>query len=738
MFEGAVAAGSAGAVAAGSAEAGARTAVTGTAEADGGWDAGLDDAQLAATTHGDTPLVIVAGAGTGKTRTLTARVAHLLERGVAPDRILLLTFTRRAADDMLARAAALARLPGPPRAGASGRLWGGTFHAVAHRFIATHAQSLGLPSRFSVLDQSDAGDVMDLLREEAGLAPAPTPGAAPGAAPGARSGREGLWPPNAPASPDRPAVRLPRPATLVDVYSRCVNTSRPLREVLAEDFPWVEPHVEALGHLFRAYGARKRAHCLLDFDDLLLYWRALLADPVVGPGLAGRFDHVLVDEYQDVNSLQAEIVTRLCPGGRGLTVVGDDAQAIYGFRGGDPAHLHRVTVALPGATVIRLERNFRSRQRLLDLANAVRPSAHGHRLTLRSSRGGGARPRLLHCHDAPAEARAVADAVLARAEAGMRLNEQAVLMRAAHHSDLLELELTARRVPYVKYGGLRFLEAAHVKDFVAAARLLDNPADEVAWFRLLRLHEGIGPARARRLLAELAPGEGAAMSRTAEAVAAAPPAARTSLSATMTGLAAAREAAGAASRADAVLRTLRPLLVERYPDATVRLGDLERLVSAAAGLPDLAALLVEVTLDPPASTSDLAGPPHLDEDYLVLSTVHSAKGLEWRAVYVIHLIDGAFPSDMALGSPEGLDEERRLFYVAVTRARDELTLCTPLRMPHRRRSLDDRHSYAAASRFLDEAARATLDVGEDPLPRPRDEPAPARRVALPDLDELWH
>ena len=516
-----------------------------------------------------------------------------------------------------------------------------------------------------------------------------------------------------------------------------MNTRRPLRAVLAEDFPWVQPHVDAIADLFRAYGARKRSHGLLDFDDLLLYWRALLADPVVGAAIAGRFDHVLVDEYQDVNALQVDIVTLLRPAGRGLTVVGDDAQAIYGFRGADSAHLHEVTTAFAGAAVVRLERNFRSRQRLLDLANAVRPAEHGHRLTLRSCRTGGARPRLLRCHDAPAEARAVADAVLDRVEAGLRLNDQAVLMRAAHHSDLLELELAARRVPYVKYGGLRFLEAAHVKDFVAAARLLDNPSDEVAWFRLLRLHEGVGPARARRLLAELAPGDGDAMSRAAEVVAAAPPAARTRLAATVSGLAAAHDAAGTAGRADAVLRTLRPLLVARYPDASVRLGDLDRLVSAAAGLPDLATLLVEVTLDPPASTGDLAGPPHLDEDYLVLSTVHSAKGLEWRAVHVIHLVDGAFPSDMALGSAEGLDEERRLFYVAVTRARDELSLYTPLRMPHRRRALDDRHSFAPATRFLDDAALAALDVVEDPLPRPRAEPAPARRVAMPDLDALW-
>lgn len=663
------------------------------------WDAGLDDAQLAAAAHPGSPLVILAGAGTGKTRTLTARVARLLAHGADPSRVLLLTFTRRAAADMLARAAVLC---GDRRA--AGKLWGGTFHAVAHRLVSQYADVLGLPAEFSVLDQGDACDLMDLLRHDHGLS---------------GSGE-----------------RFPRADTLVDAYSRAVNTGRPARDVIATEFPWCEPHTDRMLALFRDYMARKRAGALLDFDDLLLAWRSLLSDNTIGATVAGQWDHVLVDEYQDVNQVQVDIVRLLCPDGAGLTVVGDDAQAIYGFRGADAAHLTDLAHSLPGVTVVRLERNFRSRQPLLELANVVRPG--DVQLRLYSSRTGGSRPRLVRCYDAPAEARLVADAVLEAAESGRRLRDQAVLMRAGHHSDLLEIELTARRVPFVKFGGLKFLEAAHVKDFVAGLRLLDNAADEIAWFRLLRLHDGIGPARARDLLGVLRPTTARADDRHADAVAAAPANARVKLGATLGGLRQARAASAPGERAAAVLALLRPLLVRRYPDHPTRLDDLDRLVAAAAAAPSLADYVAGLTLDPPQSTSELAGPPHLDDDYLTLSTVHSAKGLEWDSVHVIGLVDGAFPSDMALASHTGLAEEQRLFYVALTRARDQLSLYTPLRMPHQRYSGSDRHSLAPPSRFLTDAVLDTLDVVEAaaPAPPPRRAVTTAR-VALPELDDLW-
>ena len=519
-----------------------------------GWDADLDDTQLAAATHGDAPLVIMAGAGTGKTRTLTARVASLIDRGVPPDRILLLTFTRRAADDMIARAAALCTRPEAGR-----RIQGGTFHAVAHGIVTRHTAALGLPDAISVLDRGDAADAIDLIRQEL---------------------KDGTPEPEKRAAA---RTRQPTAATLIDIYSRAVNTGRPARELVAREFPWVEPHIDHVLAVFREYIARKRSRGLLDFDDLLLGWRSLLADPTLGPQVAGRWDHVLVDEYQDVNRIQVDIVRALRPDGRCLTVVGDDAQAIYAFRGADSAHLVELTTALPDVRVLALERNFRSRQRLLDLANAVRP---GYPLTLRSDRGGGSRPRLVHCHDAPGEARSVTEAVLAAVDDGHRLRDQAVLMRTAHHSDLLEVELTARRVPFVKFGGLKFLEAAHVKDFLAALRVLDNRADEIAWFRLLRLHDGIGPARARALLTVL--GAVDAPDRTgahAEAVAAAPAMARVVLGSTLSAVELARGHSRIADRARACVELLRPLLTARYPDAVTRLSDLDRLAAAAAGPP---------------------------------------------------------------------------------------------------------------------------------------------------------
>ena len=663
------------------------------------WADGLDDEQLSAATHGDGPLLVVAGAGTGKTRTLTSRVAALLERGVQPERLLLLTFTRRAADEMLARAAALCG-----ETGAARRMWGGTFHAVAHRLISEHASALGL-ANLTVLDPGDVVDLFEMLRDEHGLT--------------ASSG----------------AARAPRAATIADIYTRAVNTGRAAREVISTDFPWSEPHVEPVLEVLKSYVARKRQRGLLDFDDLLLYWRALLQQPAIAERLRLRWDHVLVDEYQDVNKVQVDIVTSLCPDGRGLTVVGDDAQAVYGFRGASSDHLLALHELFPDAAVVKLERNFRSRQPLLDLANVVRPGEGAHRVALHADRAGtGRRPRVVRCHDVGEEARVITDTVLAAVDDGTPLRDQAVLMRSAHHSDLLEIELTARRVPFVKYGGLKFLEAAHVKDFLACLRVVANPQDEISWFRLLRLHDAIGPARARTLLPLLLSDE----IDPNEVIAAAPAAARTRLDRTLCGIDAARRRRAPADVVELCTALLEPLVRRRYPDSGVRLVDIERLSGAAAASTDLAMFVSEVTLDPAASSSDYAKPPHLDEDFLTLSTVHSAKGLEWAQVHVLHAVDGAFPSDMALSTDEGLAEEHRLFYVAVTRARDELAIYTPLRMPHHRHARDDRHSYAPASRFLTDDAVGTTDIVQVPRPTPELELAPAGgTVPAPELDALF-
>jgi len=641
---------------------------------------GLNEQQRRAATHQGGPLLVLAGAGTGKTRTLVARAAWLRgSQGVPAGRILLLTFTRRAASDMLARAAAWfdGSLSGAER------ICGGTFHAIAHKIIRQHAESFSLPPQFTILDQGDATDLLDVLRPDHGL--------------------------------DQTGQRAPRAAVCADIYTRCVNTGRPVSEVVTASFPWCAPFTGQLAGLFRAYTARKRAGNVLDFDDLLLLWQAALADPVAGPVLRGMFDAVLVDEYQDVNAVQASIVRLLQPDGKQLTCVGDDAQAIYGFRGADPAHLRQLTADYPGLDVVRLDRNYRSRPGVLDLANHVRPSSPGLDLTLTGDRGAGVQgiqgvsPLLVRCHDEATQAREICARVLEAHEDGAALRDQAVLVRAAHHSDILEIELSARKIPYVKFGGLRFTDTAHVKDFLAAARILANPADELAWFRLLRLHEGIGPAHARRVLAALAPDP----DRWEQAVGAAPARSRRALAATLGRLADAAQqtAAGhtAAGQAAAVLALLDPLIRARYPDAAVRLTDLQRLADAAAAQPSLHDALAELTLDPPVSASDLAGPPRLDEDYLTISTIHAAKGLEWPIVHLPHLVDGALPSDMALGDPGGLAEEHRLFYVAVTRARDHLCLYAPQRLHYHRRGRDDRYGFGQLTRFLDAGALAACD-----------------------------
>jgi ATP-dependent DNA helicase UvrD/PcrA len=482
-------------------------------------------------------------------------------------------------------------------------------------------------------------------------------------------------------------------------------------------FPWCAPFTGQLAGLFRAYTARKRAGNLLDFDDLLLLWQSALADPVAGPVLRGMFDAVLVDEYQDVNAVQASIVRLLQPDGKQLTCVGDDAQAIYGFRGADPGHLRRLAADYPALTIVRLDRNYRSRQPILGLANIIRPSSPGLDLALTADRGPGAMPLLVRCHDEAAQARDICARILDAHEDGGALRDQAVLVRAAHHSDILEVELSARGIPYVKYGGLRFTDSAHVKDFLAAARVLVNPADDTAWFRLLRLHEGIGPVHARRILAILTPGPEGSPGSPDQAIRTAPARARPALTATFTQLAVAA-ARPAAAQATGLLTALDPLLRARYPDAGVRITDLERLADAAASRPSLQEALADLALDPPASASDLAGPPRLDEDYLTISTIHAAKGLEWPIIHLPHLVDGAVPSDMALGEPAGLAEEQRLFYVAVTRARDRLYLYFPLRLHIHRHGRDDRHGLGQLTRFLDPRALAACDTTQADPPRP--------------------
>ncbi len=636
----------------------------------------LNPEQLAAATHPGGPLLILAGAGTGKTTTLCARVAWLIAEGTPPPRIMLLTFTRRAAREMIQRTRGLVALPS-----GAGQVLGGTFHSVAHRFVRLHAASLGLASGFAVLDPGDAADLIDLIREEHGHA---------------QSKR-----------------RFPRKSTLLDIYSRTVNFQRPLSEVVSETFPWAEDHTEDMATLFKAYTARKRTLGVLDLDDLLLYWRALAADELLGPSIERDFDHVLIDEYQDVNGLQVDIVRSLRRASPNITAVGDDLQSIYGWRSASAEHILQFPSHFEGTRIVTLERNYRSSQPILDTANALAAQASkSYEKQLRTERAEirAVRPELIFVRDEADQATEVCERVLDAREQGMDLRTQAVLMRTSHDSDLLELELARRQIPFVKYGGLRYLEAAHVKDLMALFRLVGNPGNELAWFRLLQLLDGVGPVTARRTLDVIASSPPAdRLEAWDRARGVLPAAARPSGDELVAALRAARKANGSGMQAERLRDALAPLITARYPDGPLRLIDLDQLVAAARESSDLGHFAAEIAIDPPQSSADLAGPPHLDEDYLVLSTIHSAKGLEWAAVHVLALYDGNFPACMSAGTSENVDEERRLLYVAVTRAQRRLHLHVPVRYYHRPRGIDDAHGYGKPSRFLTAEVKATCE-----------------------------
>lgn len=640
----------------------------------------LNAAQRAAVAHGcdvrdaaAPPLLVVAGAGSGKTKTLAHRVAFLILRGVDPRRILLLTFTRRAAREMTARALGICAAYAPRGdAAAPAILWAGTFHSVANRLLRMHGADVGLDPSFTVLDRSDAEDLLNLVRDEIGLS--------------------------------RRAARFPKKGTCVAIYSHVVNAQRPLAETLTGTFPWCAAWGDELRALFRAYVDAKQARNVLDYDDLLLYWHHLMMDPGVAAAIRRRFDHVLVDEYQDTNLLQATVLRALKPDGAGLTVVGDDAQAIYSFRAATARNILDFPQQFdPAATVVTLEENYRSSQPILDACNAVMDlAAEGFAKRLYSSRRSQQKPILATTEDESDQATYVAERVLEHREAGIALRRQAVLFRTSHHSDQLEVELARREIPFVKFGGLKFLEAAHVKDLICVLRWAENPRDTVAGFRVLQLLPGMGPAGARAAIAHLeaARCDLAALPRFRAPLAAADdwPALCALLRTLHAGAIAIQEQVAMARR------WYQPHLERVYDAAHLRAGDLEQLEQLSAAYPSRERFLTELTLDPPSATGDEAGAPHLDDDYLVLSTIHSAKGQEWDVVYVLSVVDGCLPSDMATGSPEQIEEERRLLYVAMSRARDHLHLVHPLRFYVREQHRHGaRHVYAPRTRFLPDA-----------------------------------
>ena len=641
------------------------------------------------------PLLVIAGAGTGKTMTLAHRVAHLVISGVSPERILLLTFTRRASQEMTRRVEAIVRTATKGLATAqlpSGGLpWSGTFHSVANRLLRRFAHNLGLDPGFSVLDRGDAADIMDVVRHELKLT--------------------------------RTARRFPKKDTCLAIYSRCVNTELPLAETLDRTYPWCADWADELAELFRHYVLRKQQSQVLDYDDLLLYWRHLVAEDEFAEQIGSSFDHVLVDEYQDTNLVQAQILNALKPDGNGMTVVGDDAQSIYSFRAAEVENiLGFPDQYMPSAEVITLEQNYRSTQVILDSANRLIAESERHyRKNLYSERNDGSKPRYVTVEDGDAEAEYVVESILANRELGMALKEQAVLFRGSHHSDRLELELLRRNIPYVKYGGLKFLEAAHVKDLLSVLKWAENPKNEVAAFRVLKLLPGMGPANATRCFEHLAVGEHLFSALRGFRAPAASSENWPAFCVLMESLSNAEfEEHGWQSQLTAVRRWYQPHLERLYDGLDTREADLEQLEQVSGRYPTRERFLTELTLDPPSAAGDLAGDPLLDEDYLILSTVHSAKGQEWEAVFILNVSDGNFPSEFATGKSEMIEEERRLLYVAMTRAKQSLSLIAPLRYHVTQQRRDgDKHVYGTRSRFMTDAMLGTMELRFEGRPEAR-------------------
>jgi DNA helicase-2/ATP-dependent DNA helicase PcrA len=641
----------------------------------------LNAAQAAAASHGDTPILIVAGAGTGKTRTLIHRVAHLIGRGVPAGRILLLTFTRRAAQEMLDRCQTLV-------GAASHQVQGGTFHGVAHRLLRRFGPSVGLPADFTILDSADSSDLMSLSRAALGY------GAAKAGAP-----------------------RFPRAETLHAIYSRHINTSHSVTDILGEQWPHFLAWAGDIEKVFGDFVQRKAERNLLDYDDLLLSWALLLEhDPVIAAQIRALYEHVLVDEYQDTNPLQSRILRGLCTHGR-ITVVGDDAQSIYAFRGATIRNILDFPMQFPGTKIVTLEQNYRSVAPILATSNSlISRATERYTKELWTDRTGGEAPWLVTVRDEHDQTMFVVERILELHEEGIPLANIAVLFRAGYLSADLEIELANRRIPYEKWGGLKFLEAAHVKDVVAFLRVLENPRDEVSWYRLLRLLPGVGDVTARAAIDALMAHSWEPLILGSVSVPARARDALRAMAALLDGLH--RVGDTAPGETISLVRQLYdPLLRAAYDDSHVRLADLDQLETIAAGYESRQSLLDALALEPPSNTQDLAVGGTGEDDALILSTAHSSKGKEWDVVFVIHAADGVFPMARSAGDEAQVEEERRLLYVAMTRARDQLIVTYPLHSYSSRTGAD--FAYGQLSRFLDPGVRATMQrvtVGVEPPP----------------------
>ncbi len=625
----------------------------------------LNADQLAAVTHTEGPLLVIAGAGSGKTRTLTYRAAYLVEKGVRPSAILLLTFTRKASQEMLRRATQLLDER-------CGKIAGGTFHSFANATLRQYASHMGLDPAFGILDRNDSENLIGLLRKEL-----------------------------------QPATRqrsFPRNKTLADIFSRVVNKGLSLQEVIENDYPHFESHLETIGRLYQLFEIRKQEHRFLDYDDLLVYLRRLLAEyPDVQDRISNRYHYIMVDEYQDTNTIQAEILYLLTRTNQNIMVVGDDAQSIYAFRGANFRNIIDFPKRFPATRIVSLEENYRSNQPVLTLTNAIIERAR-EKFTknLFSQKKAGAKPVIVNAEDEYSQSRFIVDRIKDLQNQGVPVNEIAVLFRASFHSFDLEIELSREGIAFVKMGGFKFVESAHIKDVLAHMRVMANVYDRISWYRILLLLEKVGPKTAQKIFeAILAEKSGYTGLLSAEVAGSK---ALERLKMLFATLDTKPETVG--EMGQTIVDYYLPILKSRFDDHPRRAKDLEHLVDIMERYQSLDAFLTDMALEPPtASFENSLYTDGSGSDRLTLSTIHSAKGLEWRTVFVIWTLDGRFPSVHSLHKEDELEEELRLMYVAATRAKENLFFIYPGNVWDRSTGL----ILNQPSRFLDNMPDDILD-----------------------------
>ncbi len=627
--------------------------------------AALNSQQLAAVTAGEGPSLVIAGAGSGKTRTLVYRVAYLIDSGVDPSNILLLTFTRKSAQEMLQRAGELI-------GARSERVCGGTFHSVANLLLRRYGRSIGVEPGFTILDRGDAEDLIALVRSQLGL--------------------------------NEKDKRFPRKGTIMEMISKSENTLRSLEEIILDEFGHFADHIEDLSRLKTAYQSAKRQKQLLDYDDLLVMLRQLLLlDETARMTISRQFRYILVDEYQDTNRLQAEVVRKLAATHNNVMVVGDDSQSIYAFRGATFKNIMEFPQLFPGTRIYKLEENYRSTQPILNLANCIiDEAAEKYTKRLFTRKIDGPLPSLVEAVGENTQSRFIAQKILELREEGVPLSEVAVLFRSSFHSFDLEIELSRKGLPFIKRGGVKFIETAHVKDLLAHVRVIANPLDTVSWNRVLMLVEGVGPKKAHDLLAAIV--KGGQPFEVLRGVSGRSGQGLKNLANTLESLSGTDDRSPS-EQVNHIYEYYLPILKEQYDDYPKRTRDLDHLHTIAEGYPSVNEFLADLALEPPDGSASGVDAPDRDDERMVLSTIHSAKGLEWQAVFVIWIVDGRFPSVYSFVDDEDLEEERRLFYVSVTRAKRHLFLTYPINVYDKSSGM----LLSKPSRFLDHVSSDLFD-----------------------------